>query len=169
MRIADLATGIHRPAGPRPDVNPLREDDALQEAQLLGVWLDALMGAAALLFELRVALQLHETNTGVLLARGVRRLAWSGPERATSRTAWTVGGSKVAASDGLLHLDLGLWPSPGAHLQLAAEEASFVTGDVPGLGETPPDYLEDDEETIRSSLPSWDSPFSIVSVASPEG
>lgn len=162
--IADLS--VHMPgASSPPDVNPLTDNDALQEAQLLALRFDAASRTASLLFELRMALQLHETNTGVLVVRGVRGLAWSGPERATPRTAWTVGGSSVGVSGGLFCMKLGLWPSPGAQVNLVAKSAAFFAGDVPGLNDVPSDYIEDDEETIRSNLADWDSPIVVVSTA----
>lgn len=145
-----------------PEMDPLAEDDALQEAQLLDVRFDALRSTAALLFELRTALQLREANTGVLIARGVRTLAWSSGPRETERTAWTVGSSVVTSSDRLFGLELGLWPAPGSQLTLAAESAAFFAGDVPGLDRIP-DYLDDDEPTIRAQLASWQSEFVPVS------
>lgn len=144
-----------------PEMDPLAEDDALQEAQLLDVRFDTLRSTVALLFELRTALQLRGANTGVLVARGVRRLTWSSGPIQTERTAWTVGGSVVTNTDGLFGLELGLWPVPGAHLIVTAENAAFFTGDVPGFARIP-DYLEDDESTIRAQLASWRSVFEPV-------
>ncbi len=141
-----------------PEMDPLTEGDALQEAQLLDVWLDAARSQVALLFELRMSLQLREPNTGVLVARGVRELAWSAPPRPTSRTAWSVGGSEVDNREGLFRLNLGLWPAPGARLRMIAEAALFVAGDVPGLADVPPDYTGD-EAAVSGQLASWDSPF----------
>jgi hypothetical protein len=132
-----------------PDVDPFTERDALQEAQLLALRFDLVTSTAALLFELRVALQMRQGNTGVLVATDVRRLVWSGAERLTPLTAWTVGGSVAGIEDSLLRLDLGLWPAPGAQFEMVAGAAAFFVGDVPGLGELPPDYVEDDEQTIR--------------------
>jgi len=165
ITIAELIAGTPSGSDVTPEVNPLTQNDALQEAQLLALRFEAVTGVAALLFELRMALQLHETNTGVLVARGVRQLSWSGPERATSRTAWTIGGSSVLLEGGLVRLELGLWPAPGARLELVSESATFFAGDVPGLSDVPPDYLEDDDATIRSGLPSWDSPFAVASTS----
>ncbi|MFV0462523.1 MAG: hypothetical protein ACK5MP_04905 [Nostocoides sp.] len=76
-------------------MDPLTESDALQEAQLLDVQLDAVREQLALLFELRMALQLREPDTGVLVARGVREFSWTAPPRSSLRTAWSVGGSQV--------------------------------------------------------------------------
>ena len=145
-----------------PEMDPLTEDDALQEAQLLDVRFDALRSTAGLLFELRTALQLREANTGVLIVRGVRTLTWSSCPRDTERTAWTVGGSVVTSTDWWFGLELGLWPAPGAQLSVTAESAAFLVGDVPGLDRIP-DYLEDDECTVRDQLASWQSQFEPVS------
>lgn len=145
-----------------PEMDPLTEDDALQEAQLLEVRFDALRSTAALLFELRSALQLREANTGVLILRGVQTLTWTSGPRETERTAWTVGGSVVTSTDRRFGLELGLWPAPGAQLTLSAESAAFLAGDVPGLDRIP-DYLDDDELTIRAQLASWRSAFEPVS------
>jgi hypothetical protein len=141
-----------------PDVNPLTEEDALQEAQLLDLRFDALNSTVGLLFELRLALQLRQANTGVLVARGVRELSWSAGQRSTAKTAWTVGGSIPRSGDRLFRLELGMWPVPGAQLKLVAENASFFSGDVPRLDQIP-DYMDDDDTTVRAHLASWHSDF----------
>jgi hypothetical protein len=142
-----------------PEMDPLTEEDALQEAQLLDVRFDALRSTVGLLFELRMALQLRESNTGVLVAHGVRELSWSAGPRSTAKTAWVVGGSAPHNENRLFGIKLGMWPSPGAQLNLVAEGAAFFTGDVPDLSETPPDYGGDDEATIRGQLAGWHSAF----------
>jgi hypothetical protein len=63
--------GVRRFAA-RPEMDPLTEEDALQEAQLLEVRIDALRSSVALLLELRMALQLPTANTGILIARSAR-------------------------------------------------------------------------------------------------
>jgi hypothetical protein len=166
ITIEDLISERAHPACPPPEVNPLRDDDALQEAQFLGLRFDAVTGTATLLFDLRMALQLHESNTGVLITRGLRSLTWSGLEdRPTVRTAWTVGGSKVFDDKRELQMKLGLWPSPGAQVEVVVKAAAFFAGDVRGLGDVPPDYLDDDEKTIDAKVANWSSPIVVRSVA----
>ncbi|MFN6118743.1 MAG: hypothetical protein ACK5CE_03755 [Actinomycetes bacterium] len=148
-----------RALGAQPEMDPLTELDALQEAQLLDVRFDTLTLTAGLLLELRMALQLREANTGVLWVRGVRQLSWSGPSRATEMTAWSVGSSVPRAEDGVFSLTLSMWPAPGAQLTLVGESAAFFAGDVPGLNEAPPDYGALDVESVREGLASWDSEF----------
>lgn len=161
MTIADL---LHpdpalREHAALPEMDPLTEEDALQEAQVLDVRFDALAGVAAVLFELRQALQLLEASTGVLVARGVRELAWLGPERPAGLTAWSVGSSVPTTEDGLFRLNLVMWPFPGARLRLVAESAAFFVGVTPGLPEAPPDYGAGDRRAIDAELPGWGSPF----------
>ncbi len=166
MRIEDLLSATALVSATDPEMNPLVESDALQEGQLLDVRFDAVRLTVGVLFELRVALQLRQANTGVLVAHGVRQLMWSGSARASTRTAWSVGGSDVSSVGSMFELKLGLWPSPGAQLHLVAERAAFFIGDVPGLADAPPDYVKDDDEMIRAQLASWGSPFVLLSAVS---
>lgn len=161
MRIDDL---LHLDSALRqyaslPEVDPLTEEDALQEAHVLDIRFDALAGVAGILFELRQALQLFEASTGVLVASGVRELGWTGPARDTALTAWSVGSSVPSATDGLFGLSLVMWPHPGARLTLRAASAAFFVGDVPGLAEAPPDYTDRDRAVLGRDVAGWDSPF----------
>ncbi|MFJ2646194.1 hypothetical protein ACIO1C_05625 [Streptomyces sp. NPDC087420] len=54
------------------EVDPLREVDALQEAQLLDSRVCHLTSTAALLFELRTSLQFEVGNSALLVVRGLR-------------------------------------------------------------------------------------------------
>ncbi len=146
-----------------PEVNPLTEEDALQEAQVLDIRVDALIGVVAILFELRQALQLREANTGVLVAHGVRELTWSRPSRDTALTAWSVGSSVPRGNEGLFQISLIMWPHPGARLSLTAESAAFFVGNVPGLAEAPPDYGDVDRAALGHEVASWESAFEPVS------
>lgn len=146
-----------------PEMDPLTEDDALQEAQVLDVRFDALTGVVGILFELRQALQLQEANTGVLIAYGVRELTWSGLRRDVPLTAWSIGSSVPSAKDQFFGLSLVLWPHPGAQLTLSAESAAFFVGDVPGLPEAPPDYTVGDRREIAAEVAGWNSVFEPVS------
>ncbi len=143
----------------QPEMDPLTEDDALQDAQLLDVRIDALRSTVGLLFELRVALQLREANVGVLVAHGIRKISWSASPRSTARTAWNVIASTSRCADRLFGLNLRCWPE--GHLELSAEDAAFFAGDVPDIGAAPPDY-GGDESTIRAGLAGWRSTFKPV-------
>lgn len=142
-----------------PEMDPLTDDDALQEAQVLDVRCDPLSGVVGILFELRQALQLREANTGVLVAGGVRELHWEASARDTTLTAWSVGSSVPRTKGSLFHLSMTLWPAPGALLSLVAESAAFFVGHVPGLAIWPPDYTKNDRSSVRESIAAWDTDF----------
>lgn len=148
------------PAVPRPEMDPLTEVDALQEAQLLDVRVHALSSTVGLLFEMRTALQLRAGNAAVLAAHGAIEFTWSAESRLTSRTAWNVVGSEPAVDGSTFSLELDFWPS--SLLNVVATSAAFYVIEVPGLGESPPNYLTDDEVRFRAGLPSWDSQFSPI-------
>lgn len=147
----------------RPEADPLTEDDALQEAQLLDIRFDAIAGVVGILFELRQALQLREANTGVLVAHGVSELTWSGLPRHTTLTAWSVGTSRPQVTEGTFGLSLVMWPHPGAQMTLAAANAGFFVGDVPDLSAAPPDYTGLDRASVGGEIANWSSIFEPVS------
>lgn len=144
-----------------PEVNPLTEVDVLQEAQVVGAHFDALSLNAAILFDLRMALQLRGANTGVLLVRGVRDFSWNGPKRFTKLTAWSIGASEPSVNAGIFNMKLSLWPAPGAQLNVVAGSAVFVLGDVPSLGDIPPDY----SAGMGAGVANWDSEYGPVHAA----
>lgn len=146
-----------------PETDPLIEEDALYEAQLLDVRYNALRMTAALLIELRTTLEFPEGDTGVLIARRARQLSWTSETRATERTAWTVVGSSIGRTDGEFHLRL--YTMPNALLELHARSATFMVGAVPGLPKVIPDY-QDSDETVRAGLPTWGSKFAAVQATS---
>lgn len=94
-----------------PEMGPLREEDALREAEIL--------------------------------------------ER-----AWYVVGSSPATEAGAFRLvvecAISTW------LLVVATRAACVTGSVPGIGAGPPDYVQDDEKTIRAGIAGWRSAFAPI-------
>lgn len=80
-------------AAAKPEMDPLVEANALQEAQLLDVRVHAVASAVGLLFEMRTALQLRRGNAALLVVHGVRELTWATGPRASVTTAWSVVGS----------------------------------------------------------------------------
>lgn len=165
MKINDLLLSSPRlrEYASMPEMDPLTEEDTLQEAQLLDIRFDALTGVIGIIFELRTALQLREANTGVLIARHVQDLTWTGPDRDTALTAWTVGSSVPRLKDRRFSVSLVMWPHPGAQLSLTAESAAFFVGDVPGLADAPPDYTSLDRSDVAHEIAGWSSRFDPVS------
>ena len=159
MRLRDLLMGdVMGALVGSPEMDPLTEMDALQEARLNEVIFDAVNRHAGLLFDLRGALQLRMAYTGLLVLGDVEGLRWSSERgrRPTTRTAWNVVGSVPVNEDGLINLRLFLFPD--AELTVTARSAAFYAGDVPGLPDTPPDF-DDSDEAVAAGMVSMDSPF----------
>lgn len=158
MTIEELFSDVgRRRFAAQPEMDPLTEPDALQEAQLLDIRVHALTSAVALLFDLRTALQFMEGNTALLIAHGVREFGWSSEPRSSARTAWNVVSSQPSVSNGTFSIVLGFIPS--ARLVLRAVSAEYYVGDVAAIGDTPPDYGGADDALIRAGLADWSSPF----------
>jgi hypothetical protein len=139
-----------------PEMDPLTEKDALQEARLNEVVLDAVNMRVGLLFDLRGALQLRMAYTGLLVLRAVEHFSWTGEGRSSIRTAWNVVGSVPANKDGVVSLRLFFFPD--ADLTVVARSAAFFAGDVPGLPDRVPDFAGSDAE-VAAGMASMDSPF----------
>lgn len=141
----------------RPEVDPLAEPDALQEAQVIEVAFDAPGGRLGVLFDLRQALQLRLGNTGLMTFEGVEEFSWSATRRARPLTAWTVVTSVPELREGLVKIDLFFVPD--GELHVVALRAAFYVGEVTGLPLAPPDFTESTREEVSAGMPSWESAF----------
>jgi hypothetical protein len=157
MRLRDLFEGqVADATVGSPEMDPLTERDALQEARLNEMIFNAVNRRVGLLFDLRGALQLRMAYTGLLVLYGVESLSWSSEQRASTRTAWNVVGSLPVNEGGVINLKLFFFPD--AELTVVARSAAFHAGDVLGLPDTPPDFASSDEE-VALGMASMDSPF----------
>jgi hypothetical protein len=152
------------PVVPSTDSDPLREDDALQEAQLVAVHIDAVRSRGALLFDLRNALQLRSGNAAIVVLKGIRIFRWSRDFRRGNRTAWNVVSSEPRADGGMFKLDLAFVPDAELHVALDTS-AHFYEVRMTALPETPPDYTIDDDPTIEAGIPQWDTTLEVVSAS----
>jgi hypothetical protein len=142
-----------------PEMDPLTEKDALQEARLTEVVIDAVNMRVGLLLDLRGALQLRMAYTGLLVLGGMENFSWVSERRGTSRTSWTVVGSTPANRDRVVNLTLFF--SPGAELAVSGRSAAFFAGDVPGLPDRVPDFSWSVTE-VAAGMASMDSPFELT-------
>jgi hypothetical protein len=157
MRLRDLLMGDTAGAlVGSPEMDPLTEKDALQEARLNELLFDAVNRRVGLLFDLRGSVQLRMAYTGLLVLGGVEGLSWTSERRPSTRTAWNVVGSLPVNEDGVINLRLFFFPD--AELTVVARSAAFYAGDVPGLPDTPPDFADSDE-AVAAGMASLDSPF----------
>ena len=157
MRLRDLLAGdLAGALVGSPEMDPLTEEDALQEALLTEVIFDAINGRIGLLFDLRGALQLRMADTGLLVLGGVESFSWQSEPRPATRTAWNVVGSLPVNEGGVINLRLSFFPD--ADMTVTARSGAFIAGDVPGLPDTPPDFVGSDDE-MAAAMASMGSPF----------
>ena len=157
MKVRDLLARAPLPGlVGSPEMDPLTEKGALQEARLNEMVFDAVNKRLGLLFDLRGALQLRMAYTGFLVLSAVEDFSWNSNSRPTIRTAWNVVGSEPVNEGGVVNLRLFFFPD--AEMTVVARSAAFYAGDVPGLPDTPPDFAGDDEQ-VAAGMASMDSPF----------
>ena len=163
MIAADLLLSLGPGTVSPPEVNPLVEQDALLEAQVLDVRLDAMRGVLGVLFELRVAMLMRESNVGVLVASGVEDFRWVVEPRRTGLTAWNVLASSVEQEPAGLRFSIGCYPD--AEMSLRARSLVYLNCHADEIGEVPPDYTGD-VEMVRASVVRWESEIDVVSGSS---
>ncbi|WP_261719709.1 hypothetical protein [Streptomyces sp. FZ201] len=142
------------------DMDPFREADALQEAQLLDSRVCHLTATAALLFELRTSLQFEEGNAALLVVRGLRSFGWKSPGKQVPLAALTVVASAAEREDDSLRASFEFFPE--ARLVVEGDLAEFYVLEVEGIGDVPPDYSSGDLKTVQGALPSWSSACSLL-------
>jgi hypothetical protein len=142
----------------QPEADLLTERDALQEADIVDVRLDAGHARLEVLFDLRQALQFRDADTAVLVVTGLERFEWAGQAPATDhRMAHPVMSSMPAHADGRIRLLFECLPD--VQISIDAASAEFFVGSIPGLPEAPPNFVDDDEVTISTGMPGWSSEF----------
>lgn len=135
--------------------DPLREADALQEAQLLDSRVCQLTSTAALLFELRTSLQFESGNAALLVVRGLHSFGWNSPAVQGPLTALTVVSSVPDRLNDSFRARFAFFPD--AQLEVVGELAEFHVLAVEGVGDVPPDYTDGDLKRVQEALPSWSS------------
>jgi hypothetical protein len=150
-----LADASPRDLAGEVEIDALRDDDALLEAQLLEWRFDTVRSTIWLLFDCRGAISIELGNTALVAATGVRSVQWEGEHRGP-RTAWSVVdwspslGSEWTVSAAFV---------PDANLRIVASKAEFHVGNVTAHDGPPPDYLSADEDEMRAGNAGWATKF----------
>lgn len=137
------------------DPDPLREADALQEAQLVDSRVCQLTSTAALLFELRTSLQFDAGNAALLVVRGLSSFGWEASPIHVPVAALTVVSSLPNRTADAFRLRCEVFPD--AQLVVAGTRAEFHVLEVEGSSDAPPDYSALSRERIEREVPSWSS------------
>lgn len=150
---------------PSPEWNPLTNDEALIEAELLDIRLDPGRSTVGLMLDINGVLGAHDGNVGVLVARQVHSMSWAAAgtdlARLGDRYARYILGAKWSSS-ARDPLRLDLFPQIDTELNITARQFDFYGVDIEGLSETPPDYTELDDAEIHRQRPDWNSPFRLL-------
>lgn len=144
--------------------DPLREQDALHDAQLLDCRVCPTADRAALLFDMRTASYYPAGNSALLVISGLHSFHWSGAPQQQKLMAFSVMSSRVCgvADDGW-RLDLEFFPD-GAH-SVSGDRANFYLLEAHGIPDAPPDYTGRDLDQVRHELPWWNSECTVLQSA----
>lgn len=159
MKIQDFLVSVNRfSAVDEPEVDALREEDALDEAGLLGVRFNAVDSCLWLLVDCRDALQFRAGYTAIVVLNSVQQFEWRCTER-SPRYWHRLGGWKPTVNGDHLTLEFGTgW---GATFRATGESGGFYVGSVPGDDLAPPDLTCASDEEVRAGFAQWDSEFEV--------
>jgi len=163
MKIEDLLIWPGRQSlGGQPESDALREQDALLEAALVNVRIDAITSTAWLLFDLKGAINLEIGNTAVVAVHGVSDLQW-GADPEAGRTWCSVMSWVPELVQGMFIVRAQMLYGP--LLQVRGKGAEFYVGDVPGGDDAPPDFSSASDKEVREGMVQWSSEFELISTS----
>lgn len=142
-----------------PEADALADSDALLEAALLDVRMDATTSSIWLLFDCRGAVQLEMGNTAVVAIRGVTDIQWRTEPGEQRRWRAVMGWRPVTSKAGF---SCTAELTSGSSLQVVGSGAEFYVGDIPGGDEPPPDFTSASDAEIRAGLASWTSEIEVI-------
>lgn len=157
----------YRQASGQIDWDPLKESDALLDAQLLDCRVCPTANRAALLLDMRTALQYRTGNSALLVVRGLESFHWSGAKQALELMAYTIMSSEPAAEDAGWSMDLDFFPA--SRLSVGGEVADFYLLNAGGATEVQPSYADNNLDQVRHGLPWWDSECTILQSSTSNG
>jgi len=96
-------------------------------------------------------------NTALIVFEHVEEFSWVGKRASVARIAWPVDDSVPDNQDGSLSLSVLFYRD--GETSVTDHGAAFYAGNVPGLPDTPPDFMTDSGEVIAAGMASMDSPF----------
>ncbi|MET7368006.1 hypothetical protein ABZS61_19550 [Streptomyces sp. NPDC005566] len=141
--------------------DPLKEQDALHDTQLLDCRVSPTSNRAALLFDMRTASNYPTGNAALLVVTGLKSFSWSGAPQEHGLMAFSVMSSHPSANvDGGLLLGLKFFPD-GEH-SVCGNRMDFYLLEAHGLPEAPPSYLGRSLDQVRRELPSWSHPCTVL-------
>jgi hypothetical protein len=160
--IEDLFTSEdYHQAGESSGCDPLREEDALHDTQLLDSRVCPTANRAGLLFDMRTASNYPTGNAALLVIRGLRAFHWDGEPQQQKLMAFTVMSSQPSqAAEDVLRLRLDFFPD-GEH-SVSGDRADFYLLDAHEITGPLPNYVGHDLDQVRHGLPWWSSDCTVL-------
>ena len=163
-----LETASRRRLGSQPEADALTEQDALLEADLVGIRVREKQAHADLLFDLRTSNCYRDADTAVLSVGGVIEFEWKrGTESSggwesqlVMRSTPSTSGDQFTFSAVCLR---------GWDVRIVGRSAEFFVGDTVGLPDVQPNFGSDDESTIRRGMQNWMSDLDVVAATFIDG
>ncbi|MGW3988388.1 hypothetical protein [Streptomyces sp. NPDC004830] len=144
--------------------DPLKEPDALDDAQLLDCRVCPTANRAALLFDMRGALFYPTGNAALLVVRGLQSFRWSGTPQDKNLMAFSVTSSRPFRVDnGAFRMEVEFFPDGEAFI--SGMSAEFYLLETHGIPAAPPSYPGHDLDQVRHDLPSWNSDCTLLQSA----
>lgn len=160
-RIENLFTSHeYRQAPGGISIDPLKEQDALEDTQLLDSRVCPTANRAALLFDMRTASHYPTGNAALLVIRGLRSFRWGGASQSQPLMAFSVVSSRPTVSNGGLELDLEFFPD--GEFSVRGDRWEFYLLEALGISEAPPSYPDNHLDQVLSGLPWWDSACTVL-------
>ncbi|GGM20744.1 hypothetical protein ACFQBY_01660 [Promicromonospora citrea] len=162
MRLLDLVLGGNGNWNAAdPDEALLAIDDIWLEAQVVSLLSVPGADVAAVLLDLRSAMQIDTGGAGLLVARGRVTAAIEGASgTGTLPTVLPVVSSAISDVGGRKSALLETFPS-GA-LSLSGSRLEGYVCDVPGMPDVPPDMTEPGWSWMSSAIPQWNSECEVL-------
>ena len=149
-RLSDLLRDV--PEVEDPPTGALQELAALEDTQVLDLWVDVSRSRAGVLLEARQSGAVPAGNAVVLVVTGLRDVRWTRVAETARVHAFSIGGGGVTEVVGGFQLLLQCEPQSDLVAVGSSLSAHFVR--VPGLPRAPVDYAADDA-SVLAGTPSW--------------
>ncbi|WP_369780073.1 hypothetical protein [Streptomyces sp. R33] len=144
--------------------DPLQEQDALLDAQLLDLRFSPTANRAALLFDMRTAACYPLGNAAIIVVRGLKSLFWDGLPQQNQLMAFSVMSSQPSqTTDGGWRLSLQFFPD--GESTIGGGSAEFYLLEAHGISEAPPSYPGRHLDEVQQDLPAWTSRCTVLQSA----
>ncbi|MFC7221456.1 hypothetical protein ACFQLX_25295 [Streptomyces polyrhachis] len=142
------------------DWDPLKDREALEDAQLLDARMCPTASRAALLFDMRLATNCPAGNSGLLIVHGMQSFRWVGAPPPHELMAFSATSIQLVAGNGEFRLNMEFFLY--GELAIDGERSDFYLLESHNVSGGPPNYLDRHLDQVRGELPWWDSECTVL-------